>query len=284
MKKGLVLEGGAMRGLFTAGVLDVMMIHDIAFDGAIGVSAGAAFGCNIKSHQIGRVLRYNLAYCKDYRHASIVSLLLTGDLFGSKFNYDLLPNKLDIWDTDTFLKDPMEFYVVATDVETGEPLYHKCTDGKENDLLWIRGSASMPLASRPVEADGYRILDGGISDSIPLKYFESIGYDKNVIVLTQPDDYQKQPFSNNMSMLMKIALIQSPKVYDRLMHRYEEYNACLEMIKEKESQGDIFVIRPPEALNIPSVCHDPQEYRRVYNIGKQTALQQLDAMKKFLES
>lgn len=283
MKKGLILEGGAMRGLFTAGVLDVMMTHDIAFDGAIGVSAGAAFGCNIKSRQIGRVLRYNLAYCKDYRHASVVSLLLTGDLFGSKFNYDLLPNKLDIWDTETFAKDPMEFYVVATDVETGEALYHKCTDGKENDLLWIRGSASMPMASRAVEVDGYKILDGGISDSIPLTYFESLGYERNVLVLTQPYDYQKQPFSSNMAALMKIALVKTPKVYDRLMHRYEEYNACTQMIKEKEAKGEIFVIRPPEALNIASVCREPEEYRRVYNIGKQTALKQLDALKKYME-
>lgn len=284
MKKGLILEGGAMRGLFTAGVLDAFMINEVGFDGAIGVSAGAAFGCNIKSKQIGRVLRYNIAYCRDKRHASVFSLMLTGDLFGSKFNYDILPNQLDIWDHETFEKDPMEFYCVATDVNTGEAVYHKCTDGKENDLLWIQGSASMPMVSRSVKVDGYELLDGGISDSIPLAYFESIGYDRNVVVLTQPLGYEKKPYSQNMQKLMKIALSKSPKIYDKLMHRHEVYNACISHILEAEKNGDIFVIRPPEPLNIPSVCHDPEEYRRVYDLGKKEALLKLTSLKTFLES
>lgn len=282
MKKGLVLEGGAMRGLFTAGVLDVFMINDIVFDGAIGVSAGAAFGCNIKSKQIGRVLRYNMAYCRDRRHASIASLLLTGDLFGSKFNYDLLPNHLDIWDSETFAKNPMEFYCVATDCKTGNALYHKCSDGKQDDLLWIQGSASMPMVSKPVHVDGHDLLDGGISDSIPLHYFETIGYNRNVVVLTQPLGYQKQPYSSNMAKLLKFSLYKTPAVYEKIMHRHEAYNACIASILEKEKAGEIFVIRPPEPLNISSVCREPDEYRRVYNLGKNTALQQLEALKKFL--
>lgn len=282
MKKGLVLEGGAMRGLFTAGVLDVLMINDIIFDGAIGVSAGAAFGCNIKSKQIGRVLRYNMAYCRDKRHASIASLLLTGDLFGTKFNYDILPHQLDIWDSEAFAKNPMEFYCVATDCKTGKAVYHKCTDGLQNDLLWIQGSASMPMVSKPVQVDGYELLDGGISDSIPLDYFTSIGYDRNVVVLTQPLGYQKQPYSGNMEKLLKFSLLKMPAVYDALMQRHEMYNACIASILEKEKKGEILVIRPPEPLNISSVCREPDEYRRVYNLGKNTALQQLEALKNFL--
>ena len=284
MKKGLILEGGAMRGLFTAGVLDVFMINDVVFDGAIGVSAGAAFGCNIKSRQIGRVLRYNLAYCRDKRHASIFSLLLTGDLFGSKFNYDVLPNQLDIWDSETFAKNPMEFYCVATDVKTGNAVYHKCKDGKENDLLWIQGSASMPMVSRNVKVDGYELLDGGISDSIPLVYFESIGYNRNVVVLTQPLGYTKSAYSKNMQKLMKVALSKSPKIYDKLMERHEAYNACLDMILQKEKSGEIFVVRPPEALHIPSVCRNPEEYRRVYELGRREALSELSAVQEFLKS
>lgn len=282
MKKGLILEGGAMRGLFTAGVLDVFMINDIHFDGAIGVSAGAAFGCNIKSGQIGRVLRYNLAYCRDMRHASIPSLLLTGDLFGSKFNYDVLPHQLDIWDAESFANNPMDFYCVATNVMTGEALYHKCTDGKENDLLWIQGSASMPMVSRNVKVDGYELLDGGISDSIPLSFFESIGYDKNVVVLTQPLGYEKKPYSSNMEKLMKISLSKYPQIYEKLIHRHEAYNTCIQEILKKEKRGEVFMIRPPEPLNIPSVCRNPEEYRRVYNLGKNEARMKLESLKKFL--
>ena len=282
MKTGLILEGGAMRGLFTAGVLDVFMVNDICFDGAIGVSAGAAFGCNIKSKQIGRVLRYNMAYCRDKRHASIFSLLLTGNLFSTKFNYNMLPYHLDLWDSETFEKNPMEFYCVATDVKTARPVYHKCTDGAKDDLLWIQGSASMPMVSRCVKVDGYELLDGGISESIPLRYFESIGYTKNVVVLTQPFGYRKQPYSSNMQKLMKVALAKSPLLLDKLLHRYEEYNACIDEILEKEAKGEIFVIRPPEALNIPSVCRDPKEYKRVYDLGRRQALSQLHALEQFL--
>lgn len=284
MKKGLILEGGAMRGLFTAGVLDAFMINDITFDGTIGVSAGAAFGCNIKSKQIGRVLRYNMFYCKDRRHASISSWLFTGDLFGSKFNYDLLPNHLDIWDAETFEKNPMEFYCVATDVKTGKPLYHKCKDGKENDLLWIQGSASMPMVSRNVKVDGYELLDGGISDSIPVKYFQSIGYDKNVVVLTQPLGYEKQPYSPNMLKLMKIALSKYPEMLEVLENRHKAYNECLDYILREERKGNLYVIRPPEPLNIPSVCRNPNEYRRVYDLGKKEALLYLEEIKNFLKN
>ena len=160
MKKGLVLEGGAMRGMFTAGVLDVLMENNIDFDGCVGVSAGAAFGCNIKSTQIGRVIRYNTKYCKDKRYCSFKSLLTTGDIFGADFCYNKLPFELDIFDTDTFKTSPVEFFVTATDIETGKAVYHKCTDGLNDDLLWFRASASMPLVSRTVEINGLKLLDG----------------------------------------------------------------------------------------------------------------------------
>ena len=147
MKTGLVMEGGAMRGMFTAGVTDVMLENGMEFDGAIGVSAGAVFGCNYKSKQIGRTIRYNTKYCKNPRYASFWSLFLTGNFYGKKFCYRTLPKKLDVFDTETFQKNPMEFYVVCTDVETGKPVYRNCITGLEEDLTWIRASASMPIAS-----------------------------------------------------------------------------------------------------------------------------------------
>ena len=200
MKKGLVLEGGAMRGIFTAGVIDVLLENDIYFDGVIGVSAGACFGCNYVSKQIGRTLRYNLKYCQDPRYCSVRSLIKTGDMFGADFCYHDIPETLDPFDTETFVASSTEFYVVATDIESGEPVYRKMTDCKGEDLEWIRASASMPLASRIVEIDGGKYLDGGIADSIPLDAFQKMRYEKNVVILTRPDGYKKSPNKNGKKL------------------------------------------------------------------------------------
>ena len=281
MKTGLVLEGGAMRGLFTAGVTDVMMENDIKFDGAIGVSAGAAFGCNYKSHQIGRAIRYNIKYCNDERYCGFKTLLKTGDIYGVDFCYREIPQNLDVFDVETFQKNPMEFYVVCTDVVTGEAIYHKCTTGGAEDLDWIRASASMPLVSRVVETAGYKMLDGGMSDSVPLKYFESIGYDRNVVILTQPDGYVKK--KNKFLPMMKLTLRGYPKLIDTVADRHNAYNKTTEYIKEREKAGNAFVIRPPENLNIGAVEHNPNELKRVYEIGRKTGEEKLEAMKKFLE-
>ena len=170
------MEGGALRGMFTAGVIDVFLEHEIEFDGAVGVSAGAAFGCNFKSRQIGRAVRYNIENCKNPRYCSFRSLLFTGDMFGAKFCYETIPYKTDIFDWESYRKNPLEFYAVATDIESGEPIYHKCLSLDKNEMQWLRASASMPLAARIVEIDGKKLLDGGISDSVPIKFFEEFGY------------------------------------------------------------------------------------------------------------
>ncbi len=283
MKKGLILEGGAMRGMFTAGVLDVMMEHDLYPDGAIGVSAGATFGCNIKSRQIGRAIRYNVRYAKDWRYSSIRSLILTGDIYGARFCYDTIPNELDIWDAETFSNNPMEFYVVATDCETGHPVYHKCSDGAEKDIKWMRASASMPMVSNIVKAGGRKLLDGGISDSIPLKYFKHKGYEKNIVVLTQPLGYEKEPFSASKSAMIKTVLKKYPALCDALLRRYKMYNREVQYVLDEENNGNALVIRPKEALNIPSICHDPYEKVRVYLEGRDAAYEKLDAIKEYLQ-
>lgn len=277
-KLGLIMEGGAMRGMFTAGVTDVMMENGITFDGAIGVSAGAAFGCNYKSNQPGRVIRYNTTYCRDPRYAGLRTLIKTGNLYGAEFCYIEIPTKLDIFDEETFIKNPMEFYVVCTDIEKGEAIYHKCGTS-DNELEWFRASASLPLASRPVEADGKKLLDGGIIDSIPLKFFESIGYNKNVVLLTQPKGFIKP--KNKLVPVIRRALKEYPKVAELLANRHNDYNETIKYIEEREKSGDILVIRPPEALNIKAVCRDPEELRRVYNIGRKTATEMLDQIKHF---
>lgn len=248
MKTGLILEGGAMRGMFTAGVMDVLMENGVTFDGAVGTSAGAAFGCNYKSHQIGRVIRYNTRYCKDKRFCSISSLIKSGDIYNADFCYGDIPSKYDIFDFDTYKKDPMEFYSVCTDIETGKAVYHKYTGDEDSGFDWIRASASMPLVSKIVEIDGKKLLDGGMADSIPLKFFESIGYDRNVVVLTQPADYRKKP--NGAMPLIRIAYRKYPKLVEAMANRHTVYNDTIDYINSEEKTGKLLVIRPENPLPV----------------------------------
>ena len=278
--KGLVLEGGAMRGLFTAGILDVLMENNIVFDKAAGVSAGAAFGCNYKSHQIGRAVRYNVNYASDWHYKSFRSLILTGDLYGADFCYRKIPDELDIFDKETFKNDPLEFYAVATDVVTGKPVYHLLTDGGPEDMLWIQASASMPLASRVVDINGQKLLDGGISDSIPLEFMEKCGCNRNLVILTQPADYTKHQYKYFTAI--KAALHKYPALVQGLADRPAMYNAQKAYVRVREDEGSAFVLRPPHALNISPLEKDPDELRRVYNTGRELASSKLAAIIDFL--
>ncbi len=279
-KTGLILEGGAMRGLFTSGVCDVMMENSIEFDGIIGVSAGAAFGCNYKSRQPGRVIRYNKKYSKDPRFCSVRSLIKTGDMYGAKFCYEEIPQSLDPFDTKTFTENDTEFWTVSTDVETGKALYHKCTDGLGNDLLWIRASASLPLVSRIVEVDGYKMLDGGIADSIPLRYFESIGYEKNVVILTRERGYKKEKAS--LMGIMRMALRKYPNMISAVERRHEIYNETLEYIEKREREGAILVLSPDEALPIARTEKDPEKLQKVYDMGRTVGEKRLSDIMSFI--
>ena len=280
VKTGLILEGGAMRGMFTAGVIDVMMKNGIDFDGTIGVSAGAAFGCNIKSKQPGRVIRYSTKYCTDWRFSSWKSLLKTGDLYGAEFCYKTIPYELDPMDFDTFDKNPMEFYGVCTNVDTGRPLYHKFTNGKGKDMQYFTATASMPLGSQIVEIDGYKLLDGGVADSIPIKFWEHKGYNKNVVVLTQPLGYIKKP--NKMLPIIELKYKDYPAFVKAIRTRHIRYNRTIDYIRQKELSGEIFVIRPPKALEIGGMEHNPDELRRVYEIGTNTMEENLKALRQFM--
>lgn len=279
MKKGLVLEGGAMRGLFTSGILDVMMEAGIEPDGLIGVSAGAAFGCNYKSRQPGRAIRYNKRYARDKRYCSWLSWLKTGDLYNAEFGYHVIPKIYDVFDDKTFEQNPMEFYAVCTDVETGLPVYKKLEEGTPLTYDWIRASASMPLASRVVELEGLKVLDGGVADSIPLEYFESIGYDRNVVILTQPEGYVKE--HNRLMPLMRIALRKYPKMIEAMDQRHIMYNRQIDYVRQAEQKGRCMVIRPDGKLPIGHISHDPEEMQRVYDIGRDTGLKNIERLKEF---
>ena len=279
MKKGLVLEGGAMRGLWTAGVTDVMMEHDIWPDGLIGVSAGAAFGCNYKSRQIGRAIRYNTRFARDKRYSGLWSLLTSGDYFNAKFGYHVVPYEYDLFDTKTFEQNPMQFIVVCTDVETGEAVYHDMNHVSFDELEWLRASASMPLVSKVVEVQGRKLLDGGVSDSIPLSFFESIGYDRNVVILTQPLGYRKQP--SKLMPLMRLSLREHPQFVKAMSERYIMYNRQLEFVAQAEKEGRCLVIRPDEKIPIGHISHDPEQMRRVYEIGRQVGERYIEKIKEF---
>lgn len=279
MKKGLVLEGGAMRGLFTAGVIDVMMENGITYDGIIGVSAGSSFGCNYKSHQPGRVLRYNLKYGKDPRYMGFRTLLTTGNLVGAEFAYHTLPLELDIFDVKTFESDPTEFYSVSTDCLTGMPVYYRMDKVTHDSLEWLRASASMPLVTKPVKVDGRIMLDGGISDSIPLKHFQQIGFAHNVVVLTRERSYRKQPTA---MWPYHLFMRRYPAITNAMAHRHEMYNAQLRYVAEQEQTGHTLVIAPQEPLPISRTDMDPEKIKNVYEIGRNTCLNMLPRLREFL--
>ena len=280
MKTGLVLEGGAMRGMFTAGVLDVLMEHGLTTDGTIGVSAGAVFGCNFKSHQIGRVIRYNTEYCNDKRYASFRNLLRTGNLYSEDFCYHEVPEKLDPFDEEAFRASPMDFFVVCTDLHTGDPIYHKCRNGDAEDVRWMEASASMPLAAKAVRIGHYSLLDGGVADSIPVRFFESLGYKRNLIVLTQPKGFVKK--KNPMLPAIRARYLRYPAFVAAVADRHERYNEALSYIAMQEASGKDYVIRPPIPLEIGAMERDPVQLRRVYETGRAVAENQIDKIEAFL--
>lgn len=280
MKTGLVMEGGSMRGMYTAGVTDVLMENNIEFDGAVGVSAGAAFGCNYKSHQIGRAIRYNTRFCKDERYVGIKSLIKTGDLYNNNFCYKIVPETLDIFDSKAFKASPMEFYVTCTDALTGKPVYHKCENGDAEDLQWIRASAAMPVVSNVVEIDGMFLSDGGTSDSIPVEFFRSIGYSKNVVILTQPEGYVKK--KNSLLPAVRHAVKKYPEIVNALEVRHEMYNRELEYIKKYEKSGELFVLKPSKPIKVRIIERRPGKLLEIYKLGRCDAEAHISEIKSFV--
>ena len=270
-----------MRGLFSAGVMDVMMEEGLAPDGIIGVSAGATFGCNYKSHQPGRVLRYNLRFIGEPRYMSWRSLLRTGDLVGAEFSYHILPTQLDIFDAETFEANPMEFHVVCTDALTGEPVYRQLTHVDYDCMEWIRASASMPIVSRPVALEGHLLLDGGISDSIPLRHFQELGYERNIVILTQPKGFTKK--RTRLMPLFHLFMHRYPAIIQAMARRHEMYNAQLAYLQEQEQAGHILLIHPQEALPIGRTEQNEQKMRYVYEMGRQTGISRMEEIKEWLK-
>ncbi len=279
VKTGLVLEGGGVRGIYTAGVLDTLMDNNISFDGVIGVSAGAVHGCSYLSGQKGRSLRYYLKYCNDPRFMSFRNWIKTGNLVDEQFSYHDLPERLEPYDYEAFLKNTIPFYAVCTNLESGNAEYIRITDmHKEIDVL--RASASLPYFSRIVESGGKKYLDGGISDSIPLDAFVKMGYEKNVVVLTRPADYRK---SKEMTALAKLVYRKYPNFTETLLRRHEMYNQTVERITQAEKEGSVFVIRPSSALPADRMEHDPARIQATYDIGVSDTKNVLESLAEWLK-
>lgn len=280
MKIGLVLEGGGMRGLYTAGVMDIMLDHGFEPDVVCGTSAGVTFGVNLLSKQRGRVLRYNKRFVGDRRYISLHSWLTTGNMINKDFAYGLLPRELDPFDDEAFMESKAAFYATITNMETGEAEYvrlHSTWD--QMDV--IRASASLPIVSRPVEWNGQKYLDGGLADNIPLDKCFELGCDKVIIVLTRPLGYVRK---ENLTAITRLCYPRYKNLHRTVEKRNENYNRRIKQIEELECEGKVFVLRPSEEITISRLEKDPVRLEQVYNLGVQNATENWGALQEYLNS
>lgn len=281
MKTGLVLEGGAQRAIYTAGVLDVFMENGITFDGVIGVSAGAIHGCSFVSRQHRRSIDYTLAYAGDKNYMSWYSFLTTGNMVNEEFCYHTLPEKLFPFDHKTFEANNTDFYSVCSNLQTGQAEYVKCAKMDKTGLAYLRASASMPFVSRISEIGGKKYLDGGICDSIPLRAFQKMGYERCVVVQTRAAGYQKKP--NKLGWLAPLMYRKYPKFAAAIKNRHIMYNNELEQIEQAQKKGAALVIRPSKNVKIHHMETDKKVLQAVYDLGRGDAIKLLPELKKFLK-
>ena len=269
-----------MRALFTAGILDVLLENGVRFDGMIGVSAGATFGCNFKSRQVGRALRYNMRFIHDPRYMGWRSWVSTGDWVSAEFSYHTLPDQLDRFDWEAWSCNPMAFQLVCTDVDSGKAVYKHVVEPGRESLEWLRASASMPVAARPVCIGGRRLLDGGISDSIPLQYFQSLGYRRCVVILTQPIGFRKK--RTRLMPLLRMAIPRYPAILEAMNVRHEMYNRELDYLAREQAAGRALVICPPSTIAIGRLEQNARKMQHVYDQGRKAGEAHLEAIRAFL--
>lgn len=279
MKTCLVLEGGGLRGIYTAGVLDEMFKDKIKIDAIIGVSMGALIGINYKSKQPERAIRYNLRYCNDKRYMGFRSFLKTGNIANKEFAYYKIPNELDKFDYDTYKKTKMKMYVTVTNLETGEAEYIEIKDAKDN-IEYFRATSSMPGVSKIVEIDGKKYLDGGVADSIPVKKALDLGYDRVIVVLTRPIEYRKK--ETEMKWLQS-RYKKYPKFMKAIAKRNKSYNEKVERIIKLEKEGKVFCIRPSKRVNIKRIEKNERIILEQYNLGKRDYLNCEEKLREFIK-
>ena len=279
INKGLVLEGGGMRGLYTCGVLDRLLEEDFEFRSVYGVSAGACHACSYVSKQRGRAFRSGTKYLNEKDYCSLHSLITTGDLFGVDLLYNRIPNELEPFDFETFEKRKSKLWVVVQNVETGKAEYKELTD-MHRDIIWVRASASLPLMSRMVEADGKLYLDGGTADSIPLEASMKEGNRKNLVILTQHRQYRKPPSSGYK--IAKLKYRKYPQLVESMRDRHIMYNGELDLVAEEEAKGNCLVIAPKQPMVVKRIEKDVEKLKILYQQGYKDCEAMMGEIKKFL--
>ncbi len=277
---GLVLEGGGLKGVYTAGVLDFFLDKGIEFSSCYGVSAGACSLCSFLSGQRGRAYHVSVDYLEDKNYCSLYSLLKTGDLFGADMCYRKIPEELYPYDYESYGKYQGTFYSVVTNIESGQPEYIPIKDMKK-EIDAVRASASLPLVSRNVNFRGKLYLDGGISDAIPLRQSIKDGNHKNVVIMTKEIGYRRKPSS--MTSLIRLRYKKYPKVYELMKNRHIAYNETLDFIKEQVKEGSTFLIQPKKASGVGRIEKDRTKLKALYEEGYQEAKECYEDLVKFLE-
>ena len=279
MSIGLVLEGGAMRGMYTAGVLDVFLDNQIEVDGIVGVSAGVLFGVNYLSKQRGRAIRYNKRFAKDKRYMGISSFIKTGNIINKEFAFYDVPYNLDVFDQETYGKSDTDFYATITNIETGKPEYVKIKNVFEQMEI-LRATSAMPFVSKIVEIDGKKYLDGGLSDSIPIEKCKELGYDKIIVILTRPIEYRKKKANERLT---KMKYSKYPNLVKTITNRYQDYNDTVEKIIDVENKKEIFVIRPSQQISIRRIERDENKLQEMYDLGVEDCKNKLEDIKEYLK-
>ena len=279
-KNGLVLEGGGMRGAFTAGVLDFFLDKNISFDTCMGVSAGSCHACSFLSKQRRRGFETNVDYLEDENYCSFKSLIKTGDLFNTEMCYKKIPEELNPYDYETFDKNPTEFYAVVTNCITGEAEYKRIKD-MHSGIYYVRASSSLPLLSRTVWIHKTPYLDGGVADSIPVKKSREMGNEKNVVVLTRDRTYRKGP-NKAMPAARPRYGREFPKLVEAMQNRHLQYNETLDYLYEEEKKGNVLIICPDKPVEIGRIEKNREKLEQLYEEGYKTAEKQYSQLKQFL--
>lgn len=263
-KIGLILEGGGMRGIYTAGVLDFLIEKSIKVDIVIGVSAGSCHACSYLSKQYKRAFNATVDYLDDKNYLSFNNLIKTGSIFGMDFMFNTIPNELNIYDYDTFNKSNTKFIAVSTNCETGKPEYFELKDLKK-EIIYIQASCSIPMFANIVEVDNYKLVDGGVSDSIPIEYALNQGYKKNIVVLTRDSTYLKS--KNKFTSVIKRKYKKYPNLITAIENRHLNYNKSLEIVNNLSQSGDALVIRPNSPVKVSQVEKNVDKLTALYEQG-----------------
>lgn len=266
---GLILEGGGMRGVYTAGVLEYFLENDLFFPYIIGVSAGACQGSSYIARQPGRNRQVTIDYVTHQDYISYRNLLLKKELFGMDFIFDKLPNELVPFDFETFNSAAETFLIGTTDCFTGEPVYFNKNDVPEDILKIIRASSTLPFMAPAIEFKGKTLMDGGISDPIPIRKAIADGVHKSVIVLTKPKGYRKK--KSSFSWLPRYVYKDFKGLHKALETRYKMYNETLDYIEALEAKNEVIVIRPSMNLKVGRVERNPDKLTQLYEVGYEDA-------------